>query len=315
LGIGNRKRPISEVLKNEAIHPDTRELLLEVPKIKKYGKENGLNISSNYTDYVDLKRKAVIWSVRGCKKLEFKSKTWSFPFVGSFPYLGWFNEESAHDFAKDLEEEGWDVNVRSVTAYSTLGWFSDPIINTMLTEGDRAMGDLVNIVLHESVHATVYVKNQPFFDESIASFIADGLTPGYLEAHFSKGSPRYTSYMKLMDKGRKNRKRLNEDYVKLDRVYKSEVSDKQKLKVKREVFEKIKRDFKKKNLPNNAYLIGFRTYGVGNKEFSALLKACGGNWMRFRKAVSRLNEASFQKENQKDMGPVIMPLVKGGCKG
>src|SRR4029078_3952588 len=125
-------------------------------------------------------RPAAVWVVSACEQLRFRSKEWHFPIVGSFPYLGWFDLEQAKAFADELRAESWDVDVRGAHAYSTLGWFRDAVLSTMIPEGKEALGELVNVVLHESVHATVYIEGQAFFNESIASFIADRLTDHYL---------------------------------------------------------------------------------------------------------------------------------------
>src|SRR5206468_11910645 len=129
--------------------------------------------------------------VSACEKLRFQSKVWNFPFVGSFPYLGWFDLEDGRSFARELKAEDngkWDVDLRGAAAYSTLGWFRDPVVSSMIPEGKEALGELVDVVLHESTHATYYISGQAFFNESIASFVADKLTPFYLDAKLGKGS-------------------------------------------------------------------------------------------------------------------------------
>src|SRR6185312_14274837 len=114
----------------------------------------------------------------------FRSKTWWFPIVGRVPYLGWFDRDDAHDFADELHREGWDSDVGAADAYSTLGWFDDPVLSTMIAGGDEAVGELVNVILHESVHATLYVDGQTRFNESLAEFVAGKLTTVYLGAHY-----------------------------------------------------------------------------------------------------------------------------------
>src|SRR5205814_2292022 len=97
-----------------------------------------------------------VWVVSACEPLRFHSKEWGFLFVGSFPYLGWFDLENARRFRDELRAEGWDADLRGAAAYSTLGYFRDAVLSSMIPEGDEALGELVNVVLHESVHATLY---------------------------------------------------------------------------------------------------------------------------------------------------------------
>src|SRR5690606_33885389 len=134
----------------------------------------GLNRTRNYDHYADLQRPAAVWVVQAAPRLELTERAWSFPIVGTVPYLGFFDETEAQAFARELElAEDLDVDVRTAAAYSTLGWLRAPVLSTMIADGPEALGELVNIVLHESVHATVYVPGQSAFDESLASFVAD----------------------------------------------------------------------------------------------------------------------------------------------
>src|SRR6202044_894608 len=127
--------------------------------------------------------------------LRFHPKTWWFPIVGRVPYLGWFDRDAAHDFADELREEGWGAGVGAPEAYSTLGWFDDPVLSTMLSDGDEALGELVNVVLHESVHATLYVDGQTRFNESLAEFAAGKLTLTYLDARYGPASHEEEAYL------------------------------------------------------------------------------------------------------------------------
>src|SRR5690606_5007973 len=105
-----------------------------VPHIKAYALENGLAISDNYDEFVALNRPYVVWFVNASHPLAFYPKTFWFPVVGSFPGLGWFDERTARRHAASLQREGWDVSVRGVRAFSTGGWFGDPIVSSMFTE-------------------------------------------------------------------------------------------------------------------------------------------------------------------------------------
>ena len=164
-----RARSLDAVIADETMPVATRELLKEVPKIKRFGEAHHLKPTANYHSYVGLDRKQVVCVVTAVEALRFRNKTWWFPVVGRVPYLGWFDCETAKCFAADLRAEGWDVDISGASAYSTLGWFDDPVLSTMI-QGTReeALGGLVDVVLHESVHATLYIDNQTRFNESLA---------------------------------------------------------------------------------------------------------------------------------------------------
>jgi predicted aminopeptidase len=188
-----RAQPIERVLPRA---PERLRLLLrQVPAIKAFASRHGLTISDNYNSYAELDREAAVWVVTASAPLALEADTWWFPGVGSFPYLGWFDPRQASRFADQLAQEGRDVYVRRVSAYSTLGWFRDPVLSTMLTRGRSVTGDFVNTVLHESVHATVYVDGQGTFNESLALFVADSLTPEYLTVAFGADSAECQAYL------------------------------------------------------------------------------------------------------------------------
>ena len=301
-------RPISEVLKDERTSPRIRKLLSQIPEIKKYGESNGLKPTSNYVDYVKLDRTAAVWVVSACDALEFKSKEWNFPVVGSFPYLGWFNLESAKKYAEEVKQEGWDVDLRGAGAYSTLGWFRDSVLSTMIPEGDEALGDLVNVVLHESVHASLYIKGQSYFNESLASFVADELTPVYLEKLTGKSSPELLSYLTGEERSQRIHKRMHEVYGDLSRLYASSASAQDKFKQKNSILLKVKEELQFKREINNATIIQFKTYDTGKEDFKRLLNQCDSKWVRFMDVLKKLDSHSFSKGQQEDLHLLLTPL-------
>src|ERR1700745_251643 len=123
----NNGKPVEEVMKDPTTDPKLSELLGKIADVKKFGTQFGLKPTPNYKEYVKLDRDAVVYVVTVCDPLEFKVKIFSFPIAGSFNYIGWFKKEDAVEFAKKFEQEGLDVDVRGAGAYSTLGWFKDPL--------------------------------------------------------------------------------------------------------------------------------------------------------------------------------------------
>lgn len=344
LALINQAKPIPEVVKDPRTPPRVKDLLGEIAPIKKFGESQGLKPTTNYTEYVKLDRPAAVWVVSACEPLEFKSRVWHFPIVGSFPYLGWFDLNQAKDFAKDLRADGLDVDVRGAAAYSTLGWFRDAILSTMLGEGDQALGELANVVIHESVHATVYISGQAYFNESLASFVADRLSEVYLDSRpqavpatkeeldvhaaafklsaFDEHpaapgaqmiSRERLAYLQGMADGEVRRKKLHEAYEQLKALYASRKTPETKLEEKKVILDRLKADLGIKRDINNATLIQYATYNTGSPEFEALWKACGSDSRRFMSAMGTLKGSSFQLPQQEDLGPVLSPLTQAGC--
>jgi predicted aminopeptidase len=314
----NRARPIPEVVADPRTPPRIKRLLAGIDGIKRFGEESGLKPTRNYTEYVHLDRPAAVWVVSACEPLQFKSKEWGFPIVGRFPYLGWFDREDARQFADELkrESEGWDVDLRGAAAYSTLGWFRDAVLSTMIPGGPEARGELVNVILHESVHATVYVAGQAFFNESIASFVADRLTLEFLgREKGAAGEAELKAYVDQEALGRVRVEKLHAAYGELNALYESARPRDDKLAEKARVLAKLKADLKYSRDINNATLVQFKTYNDGSADFARLLDACGKQWPRFWTAVLGLKPESFAKAQQDDLKPVLEAAARRACGG
>jgi len=306
--------PLIERIENPSTPPFQKKLLREISQIKSFGESQGLKATPNYEKFVQLDRPYVVWVVAASKPLEFKAKVWNFLLVGSFNYLGWFSEEDAVRFAKEIKsDEELDVYVRGASAYSTLGWFNDPILSTMISEDEDALVDLVNTVLHESVHATFFIKNQSYFNESLASFVADELTPIYLSDFFNQNPKIKKKYLEDLIKNKNYAEEFKKTYFELDSLYKSDLSDSDKLSRKEILFESLNQKLKIKRKLNNAFLIQYRTYGVGREDFEKLFQSCEHSIQRFLKKVMLLNGGSFERSNQDDFSQVIEKLNLGGC--
>ncbi len=314
--LSNHARPIDEVLKDEKASPFTRQLLSQVDSIKKFGEEYGLRPTKNYKDYVELDRPYVVWVVSACESLKFNPKEWRFPLLGSFTYLGWFDKDAAQDFGEELKLQGWDVYVRGAGAYSTLGWFRDSILSSMISKKrESAMGDLANVILHESVHATYYVKNQSYFNESLASFVADALTPRYLEKQFGQDSKEFSTYQKNEEENEKYKEAYFETYTELQKLYESSKSDEEKKQKKMLLLNGLKNKLKLEKEINNAALIQYRTYGTGLKEFEMLLKMCEFNWSKFWERILEIKNESFKVSQEEDIQKVLLPFIeRGECR-
>ena len=309
-------RPLNVVKEDASVPPGVRALLAKVPAIKRFGQLNGLTPTDNYTRYADLHRPAAVWVVQGCKSLAFEPRRWSFPIVGSVPYLGYFAEDRARAFARELaaQEPDLDITVRTASAYSTLGWFKDPVLSTMIPEGPEAFAELANVILHESVHATVYVKNQSAFDESLASFIADELTWLLVVGRSGLSSDEARSWIAGEERGARFVKALHQAYEELDAIYRSARSDEEKRSLKEARLGELQRSLGLRRRYNNADLAGYRTYDTGGVAFARLRKACGG-LPKFLAAVRSLRETDFTSPQQQQFDDVVDALAARECQG
>lgn len=309
----HRARPISKVLADPSVSDEVKQRLAEVDAVKDFGRSHGLTPTNNYQRYSDLKRDAAVYVVQACAPLSFEVKRWNFPIVGSVPYLGFFAPAPAKELAQRLErDEHLDVSVRTASAYSTLGWFRDPVLSTMIPASDDAAGSLANTILHESVHATVYLKSQSSFDESLASFVADRLTPGYLAQRYGFYSPPVRAWFEGERRSERYLKRMHQAYVELDALYKSSRGDEEKLGEKKRILEQVREDLGMKRTLNNAALAGFQTYAASPEGFGRLLDACG-SVPKLMQAVATLKDEDFEKPQQSEFDGVLARLAERSC--
>lgn len=164
------REPMDEVLDRPDLDPEVRHRLKLVGEAKRFAAELGLEVGKQYTSYVDWPGDRVVTTVVATQPGSVEAAGFRFPLVGRVPYKGFFDEERAEREAESLRAEGMDVCIAAVPAYSTLGWLADPVTTPMLQTSD---GRLVQTVIHELVHATVYAKSQPDFNEGVASFIGE----------------------------------------------------------------------------------------------------------------------------------------------
>lgn len=311
--LNGRGIDIKEVVENGYLDKRTRGLLAAVPAIKAFGETHGLRATTNYERYLWIGRPAVMWVVSACDPLRFRPRTWSFPVVGSITYTGWFDRKEADDYAKELAAEGWDVDVRGSQAYSTLGWFDDPILSTMLSGGDDALGDLADVVLHESLHATFYVPGQSTLNESMASFVGDKLAEQYLADVVGPDSKDKVRFVELRRKGEARGKRMKEAYAKLETLYASSLSRDEKLAQKKIVTDKLRADLRIQRPVTNATLIQYKTYGSGREEMAQLYDACGGSLRRMLKALERLRPIAKRARPHTDPSALLKAVLAEGC--
>jgi predicted aminopeptidase len=164
------RRPVEDVIADPATPTALRERLAWIHDVRTFASQLGLAVDEQYTSYAEWPGDRVVTTVVATPPGSLEPHGFWFPIVGRVPYKGFFDPERAHADAEHLRAEGFDVCEVPVRAYSTLGWFEDPLTGPMLRAGD---GALVETLLHELVHATVYLPSEADFNEGVASFIGE----------------------------------------------------------------------------------------------------------------------------------------------
>ena len=176
VGLLISREPIEEVLREDKISQSERKKLELTNNVLSFARAQGLDVGSSYKDYVPLERSALSYMVQAARPTELKLKTWWFPIVGSVPYLGFFDQVDRDAEAKKLLDDGYEVHQGAATAFSSLGWFSDPVYSSMLRRSDA---ELASLYFHELTHRTVWLRDGVEFNENLAEFVADELTEDF----------------------------------------------------------------------------------------------------------------------------------------
>ena len=169
VGILRARQPIHAVLNDSTVDADTRAKLAWVVEARRFSAEElGIDVGDSYTMYTKLDRDTLALVVSAAYKDRLVPKTWWFPIVGHVPYKGHFSVGGALGEAEDLERDGFDTYVRPTPAFSTLGWFNDPVLSTSLQTDDV---EVVTTVIHELAHRHLWVPGSVAFNESYATFV------------------------------------------------------------------------------------------------------------------------------------------------
>ncbi len=187
-------RPVSEYLSDPMTPDSIKQKLRFIGEVRRYAIDSlGLNDTENYTTMYDQQGKPVLWVVTGSRPYAFIPKEWEFPVVGTVPYKGFFDPDLALSEAEKVKQEGFETGIRTVGGWSTLGWFTDPILSNML---NRSYGDLANLIIHEMSHATIFVKDSVTFNENLASFIGDEGARLFLNDVYGEHSAELEAYVR-----------------------------------------------------------------------------------------------------------------------
>jgi predicted aminopeptidase len=286
-----------------------------VQEVRRFAKQRlELPADWSYQRYSDLGRRYVVWVVYAAPEFSVEGKTWFYPLVGSLEYRGYFSKKAADEEAGRLKAQGFEVFSGGVEAYSTLGWFHDPVLNTFLHRPDS---DLAELIFHELTHVKLFIPGDTDFNEAFATANAAAAVRRWLK---SKGDSRgLARYDRALNREREIVHLLLGVREKLKRLYaRASLSHEEMRREKAAIFAEMRREYasvrgrwgvnarrdRSFSRPwNNARLNTVATYYDLVPGFERLLKANGGDLDAFYAAVKRLRRLS--KEQRK-------AVLKGG---
>jgi predicted aminopeptidase len=281
----NRKRePIEEILQDPETSPQLAARLRLVQDARRFSvDELGLPDNKSYHSYADIERDFVVWNVFAAPEFSMQPKTWCFPVAGCVAYRGYFSQEDAVRESRRLAENGFDVAVGGVAAYSTLGKLNDPIVSSMMNWNDV---QLVGVLFHELAHQVLYVKGDSGFNESFATAVEEFGVQRWLE---SRGQlDEIAAYLEARALRQDLMALVAEARSDLEGLYADDLSDEEKRRQKEvrlhrlgdeaaALLQRRGRDgtnWRNGEL-NNARLVSLTLYEGRLPEFRALLEECG----------------------------------------
>ncbi len=303
-----KRESIDRVVKKESTDQELRRKLSIIKRARLFAVETlKLPDNGSYTQYVDTGRPYVVWNVIATKPYSIHPIEHCFPVAGCVSYRGYFKKAAAEAYAEKLKAQGLDVIISGASAYSTLGWFSDPVLNTMLYRSDLG---LAGLVFHELSHQQVYKAGDTAFNESFATTVELAGAKVWAASHeigqqdlakYKQAKSRSAEVVKII---LEQRRKLGEAYRKID------PKDTQKLaEIKKQGFAELREAYKRLRIKgggskgydkwfagtlNNASLVLFGDYHGWVSAFDELLKQSQGDWPRFYESVAAL--AKMNKE-------------------
>lgn len=303
--------PLSQALENDALTADERAKLQLIRDTRTYAADViGLSTGDNFTQFYDAGGEPVAFNVSACRKDAFKPRQWTFPIVGTVPYLGYFDRQAADAKYDQLAAEGLDVFMYEVDAYSGLGYFPSVVLSPML---QRSEINLIDTVFHELLHSTVWRQNDAPFNESLATFVGRTAAVDYLTDRYPD-QPQLvqTAVEQFEDVDRFN------DFIlslfnELEAFYAGDLSSEDKIAGREAVYQAGRDRFAAEVQPlmnhpdgydwvqdlptNNAWLLGIRRYNLDLAVFQDVFEATGRDWPAslkvFRTAASEQDPYAY----------------------
>jgi predicted aminopeptidase len=308
LALMSKREPIAEVIDKASTAPALRAQLQAVTAIRDFAtRQLGLPDNGSYRSYADVGRQYVVWNVVAAPEFSVDPKEWCYPIVGCVAYRGYFSEKRARRFGAHLRGQGLDVTVAGVAAYSTLGHFNDPVLNTMMGWNDV---ELAAIIFHELTHQLLYVPNDSSFNEALATTVEEEGVRRWLraqgrDADLAKHLLQQEHYAKVIDL-------LTATRAELRATYASGLAPEPMREKKRAAFAAMRASFAilkagwGEHAPfeswfaedlNNAHLASIATYFTCVPGFERELEAVGGNLTAFYARVRALAKLDQEKRD------------------
>jgi predicted aminopeptidase len=286
LSVMRAARPVETWLSDPATPSDLRGRLETARGIRDFAsRELALPENGSYHSYADLHRPYVAWNVYTAPVFSIDARQECFPFTGCVSYRGFFSEAEARRYAETLRLAGNDVYIGGVPAYSTLGWFDDPLLSTFIRYPDA---QLARLLFHELAHQQVYAQGDTTFNESFAVAVEEEGVRRWL--HTQGRDADLAVFRAMQARKRELASRVEDARQRLDAVYKSDASQEEKRRVKAGEFAKLRAEYG--NIipaePNNAFLVSISVYTQMVPGFERLLAEAGGNLPAFYKRVGEL---------------------------
>lgn len=298
----SRRQSIARMVRDPSVPDDTRAKLSLVLRVRDFAADSlALNVKDSYTAFSQLDSDTLALILSAARKDSFELRTWWFPIVGRVPYRAFFSTGSAQRAVAQLERDGWDAYVRPTSAFSTLGWFNDPLVSPLLRYDSVT---LANTVIHELFHNTLYIPGQAMFNESLAQFAG-----GRGAIAFFCGSSGGTELCETAEAAWRDEMRfgsfLSDLVDELEALYaRVDLPSEEKIAAREVVFERARQDFAEMVQPrlevlsfssftrtplNNASLIARRIYYRRLDLFEAVYQASGRDLPR---ALERIGAAA-----------------------
>ena len=316
----NQRRPLDDLLDDPATESELRTRLERARAMREFASA-GLSLPDNgsYRSYADLERPFVVWNVFAAPQLSLEPKEWCYPVAGCVSYRGYFAQAAAEKLAGALRAQGYEVFLGGVPAYSTLGWFDDPLLNTFV---NWPTGRLAELVFHELAHQRLYIADDTDFNESFATFVG---SQGAQEWLARQGTPEeraaYQDY-----------NRYREQFFQLvlpikdalRRLYESDLPDAAKREQKRRLYAELQERYQARKQAwggysgfdywfeedlNNAKLAAFSTYTRFVPAFAALFEQSGGDFEAFYAAVREIADLPLQAREERLRALITVALA------
>jgi predicted aminopeptidase len=294
-----KQKPVSDLIEDPDTPGKLRKKLIFIQEVRDFAaKELLLPVNEHYLNYVDLKRRYVVWNVYAAPEFSLTPKTWCFPIVGCVAYRGYFSEQDAQRFSDSLKQEGYDVFIAGAIAYSTLGWFDDPILSTFANLSEPAIAALI---FHELAHGVLYIKDDTAFNEGFATAVEQ---EGFRRWQAAVEDPK--GYQNWLSKRQRRQQFINlvsKYRAKLEKLYHEGLALNEKRNQKAAVFNQMKNEFLElksiqgnlaayddwfKHPLNNAHLISISTYHDWVPAFGKILYESGGDLETFYRVCRQL---------------------------